>query len=67
MMTKHLNHEFDIEFCTVFDNANTFKVFKIYKFPNEVLAKAKKDNFDKFQLLKITIFNKLQKNKRVFV
>ena len=26
MMTEHLNHEFDIKFCTGFDNVNTFKV-----------------------------------------
>ena len=24
--TEHLNHEFDIKFCTCFDNVNTFKV-----------------------------------------
>ena len=26
MTTEHLNHEFDIKFCTGFDNVNTFKV-----------------------------------------
>ena len=26
MMTEHLNHEFDIKFCTGFGNVNTFKV-----------------------------------------
>ena len=26
MMTEHLNHEFDIKFCTGFDNVNIFKV-----------------------------------------